>query len=493
MIDNLKRKKTKKEVIIITIGSILILILAMFLCFKSIKGKDSYIMHYSDSSKLDYNVYLKKNNFYTTPYLPKDRMYVANIIDYIDTYFDYNFEVVEDINLGYKYYISAKVVVDGTSNKKIFDKEEILVDKTDVQQINDKKFSISENVKIDYNKYNQLASSFIDEYGISAKANIIVGMYVDVEGTHERFEKKLNDNAVVSFEIPLTTELTEIKMNYDLTNNANEVFEYGKTSITHPLLFTVTILIAVVDIAIAVFEITRYIINKDVKTRYQEKLKKIFRDYGNYISKKSVTAKTKEIMYTMSLRVEIVNSFDDLINVRDNLEKPILFYESVPGEQAVFYIIDTKVSYIYIMNARDLEKKNKNKEIKKTTIFNEKEEISNNDILDSQTTIDSGKENIENTPVVEDKIEETFQNEDDVLIQEETITLDEQQNIETIEEALDESLNNESETFEPSTTVSNEKDTASKKNKAKVYRRRTRRSNNRTTRNYKGSKNKKSE
>lgn len=357
--------KNKKEIILVTIGAIVVLMLTMFLCYKSIKSKEEYVMHYSDSSELDYNVYLKKNDFYTTPYLPKDRVYISTLIDYIDASFNYNFDVVEDINLGYKYYISAKVVVDSSSGKRIFESEDMLLDKTRLQRVKDKKFSIKENVKIDYNKYNQLASSFIDKYELSARANVIVSMYVDVAGTYEKFEKELNDSAVVSFEIPLTANTTELKMNYDLKNNVNEKFEYGKTRIVHPFLFVLSVLIAIIDIIWFIYELVIYIQNKDVKVKYKEKLKKIFRDYGPYISKKAASTNTRDIMYTMSLRIEIVSSFDDLINVRDSIEKPILFYEAIPGEQAVFYIIDTKVSYIYIMNARDCGKK-KREEIEYT-------------------------------------------------------------------------------------------------------------------------------
>lgn len=401
---NIEKKRTKKEIILITIGGVVVLLAAMLLCFMSIKHKDAYVMHYSDTSELDYNVYLKKNNYYITPSLPKNRLYLSTLIDYIDASFNYKFNVDEDLDLGYKYYINAKVVVDDGTGKKIFDKEEILVDKTDIQQVKDKNFSITEELKIDYNKYNKLASSFLEEYDISARANVIVGLYVEVEGTTEKFENKLNDSAVVSFEIPLTTKTAEIKMNYDLTNNKNEVFEYGKTSIVHPILFVISILLALVTIAWVAFEIFRYVINKDSKVKYQERLKKIFNDYGSYISKKAMTSNTKEIMYTMSLRVEIVNTFDDLINVRDSIEKPILFYESIPGEQAVFYIIDTKVSYIYIMNAKDFDKKNKETSTSKISKVDEMDNIKNIDNKFDEIECEEMIEQEEND-VVEEEIE----------------------------------------------------------------------------------------
>ncbi len=411
MISN-RKNMSKKEITLVIVGASIVLLISAFICFKSIKSKEEYVMHYSDSSELDYNVYLKDNDFYTTSYLPKDRAYISTLIDYIDASFNYDFNVTEDINLGYKYYISAKLVIDGSSGKRIYENEDILLDKTKIKKVQDKKFSILENVKIDYNKYNQLASSFMNKYDISAKANVIVSMYVDVAGTYEEFQKELNDSAVVSFEIPLTVNTTEIKMNYDLKNNVNEKFEYGKTSIIHPVLFVISLIVAIVDIIFLVWELIVYTVNKDDKVKYQEKLKKIFRDYGPYISKKAMTANTKEIMYTVSLRIEVVDSFDDLINVRDSIEKPILFYEAIPGEQSVFYIIDTKVSYIYIMNAKDCGKKSSKVADLDFAVVEDNKKLNNGDNLIGVEYKNIEKDYLEGIDVIEEKGENDLKKEE---------------------------------------------------------------------------------
>ena len=65
-------------------------------------------------------------------------------------------------------------------------------------------------------------------------------------------------------------------------------------------------------------------------------------------------------MKTRSLRIEVVKSFEGLIDIRDSLGKPILFHEERPGQEAVFYIIEDRIGYIYVMKASDFKKK-KNK------------------------------------------------------------------------------------------------------------------------------------
>ena len=51
-------------------------------------------MHYEEKSNLDYKVYLKENQFYDTPYLPKDKKYISALINYIDSSFSYTFKRV---------------------------------------------------------------------------------------------------------------------------------------------------------------------------------------------------------------------------------------------------------------------------------------------------------------------------------------------------------------------------------------------------------------
>ena len=63
-----KNNRNKKEMILVAVGAVVILMLTMFLCYKSIKSKEEYVMHYSDSSELDYNVYLKNHSFLNIRY-----------------------------------------------------------------------------------------------------------------------------------------------------------------------------------------------------------------------------------------------------------------------------------------------------------------------------------------------------------------------------------------------------------------------------------------
>ena len=55
---------------------------------------------------------------------------------------------------------------------------------------------------------------------------------------------------------------------------------------------------------------------------------------------------------------ENVNSFEELLDVRDNLEKPILFYEIHKGQKSLFVVKSGNISYRYVLKLADLENNN---------------------------------------------------------------------------------------------------------------------------------------
>lgn len=353
--------ETEKTIPITVITGILIMLVIILVGCLSLTFQKEYVVHYTDKSNLDYNVYLKQNEFFQTEFLPKDRNYISTLIDYIDTNFDYTFKSTDDFDLEYTYYVKADVLVNNSQGKNIFKQEETLLNKTSFNDVNNNTFSIAENVKIDYAKYNRLASNFIEKFDIQADSKVVVSLYVDVVGKHAEFDKELKDKAVISLEIPLTNKTVDITMNYKLSNNVDEVFQYKSTMITNPYLFGITIILAILDVIGIVGVIIYIISNRDCKTIYAHKLKRILRDYDRYISE---TSNFKRSEMDKDIRTEYVKTFDDLINIRDSIEKPILFHEERVGERAVFYIFDDKVAYIYVMKVYDMKKTEKEKKKK---------------------------------------------------------------------------------------------------------------------------------
>lgn len=353
--------KEKCIPIAIVTGIVFLFFVLVILCF-SLTFKKTYTLHYNENSNLDYKVYLKPNDHYTEKFLPKDKEYISTLIDNIDATFNYRFKSAADIGMEYSYYMDAVVTVDNSDGKNLFNKSDTLIDRKSFTELSNDEIVLSENVKIKYDQYNNLAKSFIDTYGLSADAKLVVSLYVDVTGKHAEFEKKFEDRKVMSMTIPLTSKTVNIGMDYELSNSNDEVLQYRSTVINNKVLFVFSICLGILDIIAMAIVIVYIIMTRDDATIYKKRLDKILRDYSRYISETAITERVEDMMKTRSLRIEIIKSFADLLDVRDSLGKPILYHEERPGEEAIFYIITDRVGYIYVMRASEVKNEKKRRD-----------------------------------------------------------------------------------------------------------------------------------
>ena len=379
-------EKEKMIPFTVIVGLVILFIIFCITCL-SLTFKGTYKLHYSETSNLDYRVYIKESEFYpNTKYLPKDKVYISSLIDYIDTDFYYTFKSDDDLALDYGYYVEAELLIDNMDGKNIYTETETLLEEDSIKNAVDNNFKISENLKIDYNRWNQMATSYIDTYGLTAEAKLNVSLYVDVIGSHAEFDKKISDKAAITLTIPLSMRTLEISMDYDLSNNYDETLQYRSTIINIPFLFYTCIVLAILDLIAMIVIIAWIILTRDANTLYKKKLAKILRDYDKYVSETVITQRVEDMMKTKSLRIEVVKSFQGLIDIRDNLGVPILYHEERPGQEAVFYIVTERIGYIYVMRAEDLKKdkkkvKNELKEPLKETKKKTKKNEEINDVL----------------------------------------------------------------------------------------------------------------
>ncbi len=352
----LKGDNSRKYIPMTFVVGIAVLVVLLLITSLSLTFKKTYKINYSDQSDLDYKVYLKKNSHYDVKYLTKDKQYISSLIDYVDADFSYNFRSEDDIKIDYEYYILASLNVTNNDGKIIYDKKEYLLS-TKKNSANDNSLSVKENVKVDYTKYNQMAKDFIDTYGLTANANLVVSLIVDVKGTNSKFDKSIRDNGVITLNIPLTTKTVDISMDYELSNNKNAVLQYSEAIIKNKALFTAGIVFIIIDVLSIAAIVIYLIMNRDEKENYRVTLNKILRDNERYISETVITERVEDMLKTRSLRIEVVKSFNALMDIRDSLNKPILYHEEKLGEEAVFYIISEQIGYIYIMSVNDFKKK----------------------------------------------------------------------------------------------------------------------------------------
>ena len=87
------------------------------------------------------------------------------------------------------------------------------------------------------------------------------------------------------------------------------------------------------------------------KNKYDKYLSKILKEYDRLIVETSTYPKIEDYHLLK------INSFDELLDVRDNLRLPIMYYSVTPHQKAHFYILQEKNLYVYTLKLVDLTKK----------------------------------------------------------------------------------------------------------------------------------------
>ena len=328
---------------------VLFFAISIGLLISIIKVRTKSNIVYNQNSNVDYKVYLKPNDYYKEPYLGKNMKYIASLIDNITADFTYNFSANQDINYRYTYYIKADVAVAADEEGNvIYSKSDTLTEPKTVSGVNSSNFDINETLKINYNEYNDLVKGFKSSYGISASSNLTLSFMLTVTDERGNIIGELNNKDVMKLTIPLTEQMINIKLDYKELHNSNTASIYRDFYISNNVMLGLSILSFIISFILLVKLIVFVSKTTGKKSAYSVTLGKILREYDRVIvNSKNVVDLNDEVID--------VNSFNELLDVRDNLEKPIIFCEVHKGQKAMFVVKTPNETYRYILKAVDLE------------------------------------------------------------------------------------------------------------------------------------------
>ena len=188
----MRRRKIVAYICVIAVISIVFLTLLMFY----ISSTKDYYVSYDETSDIDYKVYLKDNDFYEKNYLEKNNQYIASLIDYIDADFNYKLSM-DDKNVDYTYSYKIDAIVnvkEKNTNNSLYYTTENLLEELNYTSNAETNVDIDENVKIDYNHYNDLIKRFINIYDLDdIESTLTINLTVNVLGACEEFTNDSNN------------------------------------------------------------------------------------------------------------------------------------------------------------------------------------------------------------------------------------------------------------------------------------------------------------
>ena len=335
----------------IFINLIAIIILAITLFYSITKTfyiTDDETISYSENSKIDYQVYLKDNEFYNTPYLNKGMAYIASLIDKVNINFNYIFYSNKTNSLNISHKAVAKLVIASQDNDKVFYENEYELTGVKVEKIIEKKeYVLNETVTIDYGYFNNLANKFKSKYAVATNSYLEVYLQVDEEKNNEK-QNLINESKTV-LTIPLSHQEINIGLKENTVDQNKSIKSEAKIAIENEFLiyFDLAIIIVLLILIIRFIHKLRLINNK--KSKYDLYIERILNGYDRII----VNVKTAPNFDDYNI-IKVEN-FQELIDVRDNVKEPIQYYVITEHQKCEFFCTNHNDLYLYVVKSVDID------------------------------------------------------------------------------------------------------------------------------------------
>lgn len=300
-------------------------------------------IEYKENSQSIYTVKLKQNDYYETDRLPQGMNYIASLIDEIDIAYNYLFSSSEEINYSIDYSIDAITRVYSPDEKSIlFEKKETLLDVTKDSKDNIRDYNFAKDVIVDYQHFNDLAKQFKASYSLNTNSDLSIQLNVKSQGTNSNYKGSIDLDSKCIIVVPLTERTVNISINND--NITNEGSISGSKIKSVSIIHVIILIASVIGLIIVVYDIIKYLIGKmKSRTKYDIELSRILKEND------SIIANVNNGFNPSNYEIISVSSFEELRDIHDNINLPILFNETIKGNEASFSICDDKVLYLYTL------------------------------------------------------------------------------------------------------------------------------------------------
>ncbi len=317
------------------------LLVSLFVSYQL--DKTQYI-NYRESGNIDYDVYLKENDYFEQDRLEQGQSYVASLIDQIIANMTYEIDMdADDVNYRYSYKVTSRLeIIDNKSQRAILNEEKVLKNVQNKAQKSENRLVISENVVINYDEYNDVANSFLAKYDLpSTTSNIVVTLEVDVLSDSSAFASNSAESYRSELRIPLTTKTVNIEMTSNVPDAETKTIAAAGGSGSE-IFKAAAIVLGIIDAIVILIMVAFILLTRTEDITYTARVKKIVNQYKSYIQK------IKNVFDTYGYQIIQVETFDELLEIRDTIQSPILMYENEDKTCAKFIIpTDNKLLYFY--------------------------------------------------------------------------------------------------------------------------------------------------
>jgi hypothetical protein len=310
--------------------------------------KKNTFVAYAEDGNVIHRAYLADNQFYEEDYLNGSHAYVASLIEKMTADFSYDLQMAaKNVRYQYTYRIDAQLEIkDKASNSPVFNPIYNLVPQTSAV-CNGDRLSIRRLVEVDYNLYNDMASEFVRSFNLKTTVNtLIVRMYVDVVGMSESFASDNAGEYTIEMHVPLLEDT--VKPSVSTTVPAGEQKIIAKDTTLQNVFKILAIVFASLTVVASVVLTVFIIKTRDKHIDYARKVQRLVSNYKSYIQK------ILDEYDTSGCQVIRVETFTELLEIRDTIHLPVFMYENEDKTCTRFFIAtEAKCVYIFEIKVED--------------------------------------------------------------------------------------------------------------------------------------------
>jgi hypothetical protein len=304
------------------------------------------ILNYTYDSFINYNVSLLKNDIFDKDILGSDRIYITKLVDKVNTKNNFSLSIDKESKISGNYEVKAFLTAglpDDQKNRIVWDKEYVLVEKTDLKNdkdinINKNSIEINKDISIDILNYLEFIKSINTKYDINYSTLLKINWNINFNAVSK--EGKINENIKHIMNIPIDEKQMIINGNFEKSKKDSLKEDYKVIKEGFYIKFVILVILAVILIILIIYILFFTKTNIEIKT-VSKKFESIKKLYGERI-----VSVLKPIELNNLKKIEVVD-IEDLVKISDDLNKPMLYNYSKEIKNKSFYILNSDEMYIY--------------------------------------------------------------------------------------------------------------------------------------------------
>ena len=239
-------------------------------------------------------------------------------------------------------------IYDPGDEKNVYTKYEYpLVEEKEISFDHKNDYRITENVKLNYDKYYDEYNAFKSEnpFGTSAKLEVIMSVT-----NHGRYPgvNQIKFDSSEKLTIPISYNSFYIEDSVNIKKDKQTVSQIANNKKEKMLHVSHGIMFWVIAVVLGINFLITYNNNVKKENIFDRKVKKILSAYD------SVIVRIEKVPVLKDMNVVEVSTMDELIDAQNEMRLPINFIEDKKRKVARFFIIKNNVVWIYALREGDL-------------------------------------------------------------------------------------------------------------------------------------------